>query len=522
MDALDGNAYRKRVLARLDKDFAAADPDSGDVFLVFDLDPNVTDAAAIRARIDDVAAFWNRELTSPKYKGLVAQLARRRAAYTAVLLDPDRRRGAADRVRARRAAAETARYADLDRLAGQLATRFGGIPPDRVPTLRALAHRRGLAPEEFAAWLGGQRVLAGATAAAEPWDPAVRRQIRAALDELARIDDRVDGYPTLWEFLALTPEAGPEQVQARHAELVAGLGAARHNRAKTLRGDLLGHVKTRLLAEDGPARYAASLRADARDRIEADVTEKAVVAGEVSAADYETLVARIVGLGWGLDSDAARAVVRETAGALGVSLAVAPAVDYVLCGACRTPQPAPARTLETRCRYCGEPLFAACPACGTAVETAASVCPRCGESLREVRAALALARTAEEHLSAGRPAAAHEVGLRARNGLGERRVPAALSRVLSRADAALVSARAEWAALAADEAAGRLFGAYDRALRLSRAAADVAGGSGLLPEQEVVRLGDRRAGVLAEVDAARRLAAPAAESALVRHPRPRP
>ena len=80
MDAFDGNAYRKKVLASLDKDFAAADPDSGDVFLVFDLDPDVSDAAAIRARIDDVVAFWNRELTSPKYKGLVAQLARRRAA----------------------------------------------------------------------------------------------------------------------------------------------------------------------------------------------------------------------------------------------------------------------------------------------------------------------------------------------------------------------------------------------------------------------------------------------------------
>ena len=514
MDAFDGNAYRKRVLATLDKDFAAADPGSGDVFLVFDLDPEVTDAAAIRSRVDDVVAFWNRELSSPKYKGLVAQLSRRREDYTAVLLDPTSRRAAADRVRARRAAADTARYTDLDRLAGQLAGRFGGIPPDRVPTLRALATRRGLSAGDFAAWLGRHRVLAGATAPAEPWDAAVRRQIRDQLDELARTEDRGDGYPTLWAFLGVVPNASREQVQARHAELVAGLGASRHNRAKTLRGDLLGHVKTRLLAEDGAARYAASLRADARDRIEQDVTEQAVVAGEVSAADYEALVARIVGFGWGLDSDAARAVVRETASGVGVSLAVAPAVDYVLCGACRTPQPAAARTLETRCRYCGEPLFTACPACGEAVETAASVCPRCGESLQAVRAALALTRTAEEHLTAGRPAAAREAGMQARDGLAASRVPAALSRVLARADAALVSAGAEWAALADDESAGRLFGAYDRALRLARSAADVPGGAGLLPEQEVVRLGDRRAGVLAEVDAARRLAPPAAEAAL--------
>ena len=92
MDAFDGNAYRKRVLATLDKDFAAADPGSGDVFLVFDLDPEVTDAAAIRSRVDDVVAFWNRELSSPKYKGLVAQLSRRREDYTAVLLDPGHER----------------------------------------------------------------------------------------------------------------------------------------------------------------------------------------------------------------------------------------------------------------------------------------------------------------------------------------------------------------------------------------------------------------------------------------------
>ena len=347
MDAFDGNAYRKRVLASLDKDFAAADPDSGDVFLVFDLDPDVTDAAAIRARIDDVVAFWNRELTlaevqgagratCPPARGLHRGPARPGPGGARPLTgcgrgeQPPRRR------------------------ATPIWTAWPGSWPGASAASRPTGCRHCEPSPTGGAWRPRSSPPGSAASACSPGRPrrpsrGIRRSAaRSAteLDELARIEDRADGYPTLWDFLGLVPDAGREQVQARHAELVAGLGAARHNRAKTLRGDLLGHVKTRLLAEDGPARYAASLRADARDRIEADVTEKAVVAGEVSAADYETLVARVVGLGWGLDSDAARAVVRETAGALGVSLAVAPAVDYVLCGACRTPQPAPARTLE--------------------------------------------------------------------------------------------------------------------------------------------------------------------------------
>ena len=99
MPALDGNAYRKKVLARLAADFSVADPETGDPFFVFDLDPD-RDQATVLKQIGDVVAFWQKERTSIKYKGVAADLVAARAWYEAVLTDPARRSAAATRVQA--------------------------------------------------------------------------------------------------------------------------------------------------------------------------------------------------------------------------------------------------------------------------------------------------------------------------------------------------------------------------------------------------------------------------------------
>jgi hypothetical protein len=512
---LDGNAYRKKVLARLIADFSPADPETGDPFFVFDLDPE-SDQAAVLARIGDVVAFWQKERNSVKYKGVVADLVAARARYEAVLADPVRRAAAAARVHAQRAAADAERFADLDRLAGQLADRFGGIPAEKVDQLQMVARRGGTDDAAFADWLGRQRILPAQDRQAEPWDPAIRRQIRSQLNELARQSAEPGRYATLWTFLDLSPHCPDPQLIARHAELLAANHGARHDNAKTRVGDLLAQVKTRLLAEGGRDAYAASLRADAADLIYPDVAEKALVAGEVTAADYETLVQRVIALGWGISNDDARSAVRSAATALGASLAVAPSVEYLICGHCRAPQAAPAASDRTgaRCRYCAEALYLSCPNCARLAETAAATCPDCGTSFTAYREALALLGQARQELGAGRPVAAQH--LLDRTGSATGSAVAGSGELATEIAGVLNAARGEWQALEQDLAAGRIWAADDRAARLHRTASDLTDPAGVSVDQRRSELATIKAELLARVKAAAALPPDAAEAALGR------
>ncbi len=530
MPDLDGNAYRKKVLARLVVDFSLAHPETGDPFFVFDLDLG-SDQATVVARISDVVAFWQKERNSVKYKGVAADLVATRARYEAVLTDPARRAAAATRVQAQRAAADAERFADLDRLARQLADRFGGIPAAKVDQLQMVARRGGTDDAAFADWLRRQHVLTVRDGQAEPWEAPIRRQIRTQLTELARQSGDPARYATLWTFLDLSPHCSDPQLLARHAEMLAANHASRHDNAKTRVGELLAQVKTRLLAEGGRDGYAASLRADAADLIYPDVAEKALVVGEVTAVDYELLVQRVISLGWGISNDDARSAVRSAATALGVSLAVAPAVEYLICGQCRAPQAAPARPdrAGARCRYCAEALYLSCPNCGQLVEAAAATCPDCGTSFTAHRAAMARLRQARKELGAGRPMAAQRLLEQARSGGGiatgvgiggsGRSGPASTTGAAELANeiaSALRSAQAQWHDLEQDVSAGRIWAANDRVARLHRIASDVPGPSGMDVDQRRSELATIKAEIQTRVRDAAALPPQTAELALTR------
>jgi hypothetical protein len=530
--ALDGNAYRKKVLTRLVADFAVADPETGDPFFVFDL-PLDSDQETVVAQIGEVVAFWQKERNSVKYKGVAADLVAARPRYEAVLADPVRRSAAVARVRAQRAAADAERFGDLDRLARQLIDRFGGVPTAKVDQLRLVARRGGTDDQVFADWLSRQPILAAGAAPAEPWEPAIRRQIRSQLGELARQSGDPARYATLWTFLDLSPHSPDAALAARHAELLSANQGARHNSAKTRTGELLAQVKTRLMAEGGRDAYAASLKADAADLIYSDVAEKALVTGEVTAADYETLVQRVIALGWGISNDDARTAVRSAATALGASLAVAPATDYLICGECRAPQaaPAPSERAGARCRYCAAALYLTCPNCARLVESAAATCPDCGISFTAHREASALLEQARQELSAGRPLAAQDLLARSRarsepvtgpagsaanpaaNGAAAVRGPAELAAAIA---AARQTAQSEWQALEQDVAAGRIWAAYDRAARLHRTASDLPSPAGVPVDQRRSELATLKAELQTLVRDAVALPPEAAEAALAR------
>ena len=82
MGAFDPNEYRKTVMARLHADFSPADPETGDIFFVCALDPGADTPTALK-RLDDVVAAWQRDRNHPKYKGITAELVKRRPATAA-------------------------------------------------------------------------------------------------------------------------------------------------------------------------------------------------------------------------------------------------------------------------------------------------------------------------------------------------------------------------------------------------------------------------------------------------------
>jgi hypothetical protein len=506
--AFDATGYRQRVLSKLR---GAATLDLSDPFFIVDLPVDVDDSELIRARISALVGFWHKE-RSPNYKALSAELARHRGDLEEVLLDPARRADCAAKVKAARAEADADRYGALDSLAEKLVARYHGLPRSRLPTLARLAKARGLDDAAFAEWAGRQHVIEDG-ADAQPLPASLRAQIRGDLDEFGRLTGDSSRSATLWTFLGIAPTTSADEIAARHAALGAENERRQHDHQMTIVANLLAYVKQHLMTGDA-ARYAASLIEDAKDRLRDTVAEKVIVDGELNAADFEACVRRVIGFGFGLSSEQARLAVRRVATDLGASLAVAPAVDYMLCPNCREPQPAGA---QDSCRYCGADLYIQCPACGQQAEAAAVACRHCGASYRAIQASVEQVTAARAELAQGRPAAARAQLVPAAAAAGNApALQAQIASLSSDIDRAIATASSDWRAAEGDLHAHRLYAAMDRLARIARLAADVPGPAGESATDQLAELATIKASVQADIAAARKLPDEKKEAALAR------
>jgi hypothetical protein len=506
--AFDATGYRQRVLSKLR---GAAKLDLADPFFIVDLPVDVDDSELIRARISALVGFWNKE-RSPNYKALSAELARHRGDLEEVLLDPAKRADCAANVKAARAEADADRYGALDSLAEKLVARYHGLPRSRLPTLARLAKTRGLDDAAFSDWADRQHVIEDG-ADAEPLPAGLRAQIRGDLDEFGRLTGDSSRSATLWTFLGIAPTTSADEIAARHGALSAENERRQHDHQMTVVANLLTYVKQHLMTGDA-ARYAASLIEDAKDRLRDTVAEKVIVDGELNAADFEACVRRVIGFGFGLSSEQARLAVRRVATDLGASLAVAPAVDYLLCPNCREPQPAGA---QEDCRYCGADLYVQCPACGQQAEAAAVACRHCGASYRAIQAAVEQVAAARAELAQGRPAAARTQLEPAAAAAGS--APALEAQIASLSgdiERVITSAASDWRAAEGDLHAHRLYAAMDRLARIARLAADVPGPDGESADDQLAELATIKASVQADIATARKMPEQEQEAALVR------
>ena len=472
--AFDGNAYRKDVMTRLLADFAPADPVNGDVFFVCAV-PTTASDAEVATQLKAVKAFWNKELNHPRYKTVARPLLDNYSAYETLLLDPARRRATAERVSGARGAVNAEAVAELDRLVEKMGARARGIPRTKISALQSAAIRRGLDSDAFKAWLDKQRIVDDAHDGALPWDAPVRRQVRSALEELARSNGDQSRYRTLWTFLLVSPQAGPAATQAAYERLLAENAAGRHDRAKTVVGDLLATVKTRLLVDGGPAAYTASLRADATDSVAGEIEEHGLLSGSLSAVDVAALSARIAALSWGFDAHEGREIVLAAAKSAGVAVEVGGSVDLVVCGACGKPQPAGG---NESCRYCHASLYRACPGCSARLESAADVCGSCGLHVRAFDAAVQAGQQAMALISQAEPTAALTLLSQYESMLASTQRPEQFEKVLDTARTTLGTARERWTQVAQDLTGSRYWSAARALTWLSSHAADVPGPDG--------------------------------------------
>ena len=313
----DGNDYRKRVLAAVER---RGGPAASDPFELYDLPPvdGLTEQQ-VATRIEEVWAFWQRQRDHPKYRVLVGQLVAGHAERSAELLDPVRRRTAAARVRAQREQRDAERFALLDAAISRLVDRYRAVPRDKVDGLHEVGALAGLTRDEVSARLRRHRMTGPATGA----DPAAigpdrRRQLRALLDEFGRLTS-VPPPPTLLALLELPPNAGPEPIAARSAAWRSRARELPPGRLRAVLDELLVHVAE--LLEPGPAAveaYLVAVAADVAEYLRPRVRAAVLVEDRLVAEDHQQLAEEAVQRG--LDPRRAAAVLAAVAAELGAEV----------------------------------------------------------------------------------------------------------------------------------------------------------------------------------------------------------
>ncbi|MCK9876210.1 hypothetical protein MXD59_10550 [Frankia sp. Ag45/Mut15] len=486
--------YRARVLASVHRRGGA---EHSDPFEIYDIPlaavATLTDAQ-VQARIDEVWAFWQRNRDHPRYRGAIIGLLERHAELAAALADRTTRLALSERVAAARAERDDERFAALDAAARRLVARFGGLPADRLEGLRTWAATQDITAAEFDTRIRRHRVLpaAGTEAATGPAhgeqvSPAVLRQIRSDLDELARIAATTPPRG-LFDLLGLPTDASPERIRAARDAALARNRARRPDRRRALLDDLLAAVHT-LLVDGDPHAYLDALAADTTTRLRPQVAAAVLVEDALLPAEAARLVA--AALADGLDPHRAQAVVRALAREHGVAAPPLPPITEAPASGARS---RPGGTAATA----GEPDGSTSrPADRSARRPAAG--PTQGAI--DWRAHVSRARA---ELRAGRPVAASDHVAAAREGAGETLPP--IRAVGDEVEAAIRAAATAWGRLAELAAAARYRAVLDAVRPVVAVAADVPGPGGQLPG-ELLSLAEARCAAADDLVARARAAA---------------
>ncbi|MFF2551655.1 Ig-like domain repeat protein [Nocardia sp. NPDC058058] len=322
MHAFDPNDYRKRVLAAVER---RGGIEASDAFELYDIpldEAGKLGDAEVRARVEEVWGFWQKQRDHPKYRVLAGLLVDAHDDLSAPLLQASSRRVEAERVEQLRERRDSERYEMIDAAIDRLVQRHGGIPAGKVAGLEDIGKLSGLTPEQVRARLRRHRILDEAAApapAATGVSPQRRQQIRKLLAEYDRLLPG-EPVPTLLALLGLNftkaREAGEihlraEALRARTRELSPG-------RVRVVLDELLVHVSDLLEGDAVVDDYLRAVIDDATDLLRPQVRAAVLVEDSLVAGDYEFLVGEAIAAG--VDRAAAEKIILALAAELGTTV----------------------------------------------------------------------------------------------------------------------------------------------------------------------------------------------------------
>lgn len=325
MHAFDPNDYRKRVLAAVEK---RGGIEHSDAFELYDIPleaaGQVSDAE-VRARVDEVWAFWQKQRDHPKYRVLVGLLVDEHDELSSPLLQAASRRIEAERVGRLRERRDGERFEMLDTAIERLVARYGGVPSSKLPGLEDIGKMSGLTPADIAARVRRHRILdepaaADPAPAPEGVSPQRRQQIRKLLAEYERLLPG-DPVPTLLVLLGLdyTKAHQTGEIRLRADALRARTRELPPGRIRVVLDELLVHISD--LLESGGATvddYRQAVIDDATDLLRPQLRAAVLVEDRLVAPDFDFLIGE--GIAAGLDRATAEEIIFFLANELGTTV----------------------------------------------------------------------------------------------------------------------------------------------------------------------------------------------------------
>lgn len=322
MHAFDPNDYRKRVLAAVER---RGGIEVSDAFELYDIpldEARTLSDAEVRARVDEVWGFWQKQRDHPKYRVLAGLLVDGHDRLCTPLLNASSRRVEAERVEQLRERRDSERYEMIDTAIERLVQRHGGIPAYKVAGLEDIGKMSGLDAAEVRARLRRHRILDEAAAPVTPPPSGVSAQRRQQIRKLLAEYDRLlpgDPVPTLLALLGLdfTKAHQTGEIHLRAEALRARTRELPPGRVRVVLDELLVHVSD-LLESGAVDDYLRAIIDDATDLLRPQVRAAVLVEDSLVAGDYEFLVGEAIAAG--LDRAAAERVILSLAAELGTTV----------------------------------------------------------------------------------------------------------------------------------------------------------------------------------------------------------
>jgi hypothetical protein len=465
------------------------------------------DEVAIRARMGDVKAIWDKNFEHTRYGELARALSSEHDDASLALQDPgERARLAAELAEQQGEAAERAEAALADwraLLADYVAG--GGLTPGSRAALERIAKSSDLDERLVRAELDGAPVAAPPPVMEE----GIRRQIQKSLQDLARVVGEERLALSLYHALGLDGVTDDvEEVRRQYDKVNAQNQGRGFGQTATTYKTVLANAKLHLLDGD-PRAYVEGLIRDVGAAMELQVARSATDQ-VIDSTEAESLLQNAMRRG--LTDELGRRLISDLAREHGARLEVGAAVDYVACPACNTPHARP--SAPNGCKRCGAAIFVDCPVegCGTRNDATALRCAACQTDLFKFAEATRRLGSLSDAVEDGRVGwAAGELEEISRV-LGSGAIPGDLRQ---RVDGLLAKAERDWTLAEAAIAERRIYAARAVLRGLAASAGDVLGPTGDRPAARAKEV-DRRLGEVEKALARARAArGEAREAALV-------